>query len=253
MAVFIGRLQEFADEMPETALVNQPTGTPANESESPSSAASAAMTVAGAFGGATKGLAGWAVSSINARFNSPSGNIEAPVQRTSAENRNGQSTSNVSLAAVESRMLDLAAAEADNSQDGWDNESPGDLLAFDENEGWEPFEGTVKEEPEPITSIIPPIQPNAARVVSSFPSAEPTLDVNKPSSGMKLGHKTKSFAFESEEVGQNYLSTEASNPVSSKEDRKAELERRREERRQRMAELREKKKGGIGAKKIGSQ
>jgi SCY1-like protein 1 len=39
--------------------------------------------------------------------------------------------------------------------------------------------------------------------------------------------------------------------VISKEDKRAELDRRREERRQRMAELREKKKtGGIGAKKM---
>jgi SCY1-like protein 1 len=36
----------------------------------------------------------------------------------------------------------------------------------------------------------------------------------------------------------------------SKDERKAELDRRREERRQRMADLRDKKKGGIGAKKI---
>ena len=42
-----------------------------------------------------------------------------------------------------------------------------------------------------------------------------------------------------------------SSSVLSKEDRKAELDRRREERRQRMAELRDKKKtGGIGAKKL---
>jgi hypothetical protein len=41
-----------------------------------------------------------------------------------------------------------------------------------------------------------------------------------------------------------------SSSVLSKEDRKAELDRRREERRQRMAELREKKTGGIGAKKV---
>lgn len=46
--------------------------------------------------------------------------------------------------------------------------------------------------------------------------------------------------------------TVASNGTSaiSKDERKAELDRRREERRQRMADLRDKKKGGIGAKKI---
>lgn len=37
----------------------------------------------------------------------------------------------------------------------------------------------------------------------------------------------------------------------SKDEKRAELDRRREERRQRMADLREKKKtGGIGAKKM---
>lgn len=46
--------------------------------------------------------------------------------------------------------------------------------------------------------------------------------------------------------------TVSSNGTSavSKDERKAELDRRREERRQRMADLRDKKKGGIGAKKI---
>ncbi|KAG0194941.1 hypothetical protein DFQ28_000040 [Apophysomyces sp. BC1034] len=255
ISTFINRLQEFADDMPETALTDIPTGTPSNQSETTtvtsSVTSSAAMSMAGAFGGATKGLAGWAVSSINARFISPSGEIENPITATDQKNSVERDTPNRSPTFTQHQPHNLSPTGAEDYQDGWNSEPSADFLGFDDNDGWEPFEGTAKEEPEPITSLIPPA--NSTLTISSFAVNDSPISTNRAGSSMKLGHKTKISAFEPENDNHNMHYQSTPNVTSSpaaKEDRKAELERRREERRQRMAELREKKKSGIGAKKL---
>ncbi|KAG0182850.1 hypothetical protein DFQ29_001790 [Apophysomyces sp. BC1021] len=272
ISTFINRLQEFADDMPETALTDIPTGTPSNQSETTtvtsSVTSSAAMSMAGAFGGATKGLAGWAVSSINARFISPSGEIENPITATDQKNSVERDTPNRSPTFTQHQPHNLSPTGAEDYQDGWNSEPSADFLGFDDNDGWEPFEGTAKEEPEPITSLIPPA--NSTLTISSFAVNDSPISTNRAGSSMKLGHKTKisgkksstqelrafidylkAFEPENDNHNMHYQSTpNVTSSPAAKEDRKAELERRREERRQRMAELREKKKSGIGAKKL---
>lgn len=117
--------------------------------------------MASVFGGATKGLAGWAVSSINARvrffryevpfapvliiwqLGTPSGEIvqantaqdsrasPVSISETSVENQNGTAV------AAASERLKLSPTVAFSDTDGWDNdEGNDDLIAFDENDGW---------------------------------------------------------------------------------------------------------------------
>ena len=174
------------------------------------------------------------------------------------------------------QRIDLAPVDMDDSS-GWDNDKE-DLIGFEQNDGWGKFADKTKKaeidkvntepfetpsgvpEPEPISAIIPSSPTSNARAVSSF--GAPSHPTTAP---MKLGQtkpkplgnvilapikfceliecptlrvkKHKTIVFDQE-------------GAISKEDKRAELERRREERRQRMAELREKKKSGIGAKKI---
>ncbi|KAI8070584.1 armadillo-type protein [Gilbertella persicaria] len=212
MQSFIQRIQEFAEKMPETALVES-LGT-----EEVIVSNNGGM--AGVLGGATKGLAGWAVSSIQSRFASPSGEI-------------GQSSAlAVEKPTVVSPQLGMQTIEPDEQEtSAWEDNTSFDFNQITENSGWDDFE-----------PIMEQTTPNAS--IASFGSMGNT----KAPSSMKLSHKPKPIDLDAESPNVTQSVIEPT-PVN-KEDRKAELERRREERRQRMAELREKKKGGIGAKKI---
>ncbi|KAI7849139.1 armadillo-type protein [Circinella umbellata] len=260
--VFITRLQEHADTMPETAL--EPiTATSSPTSNTEANVQAAGVSMAGVFGEATKGLAGWAVSSLNARLATPSGEINNPSDLTHNDNNNNQQEERPLSAPISdstkqggSSRLNLAPLKMDDTN-GWDNDNNGnnDLIGFEENDGWEPFETPIQSVPEPITAILPSSTHNSRAAISTFggsasPATSPaTSAVSKPISKapMKLApSKPKQLdvsTFVSEESNNN-------TPTISKEEKRAEMERRREERRQRMAELREKKKGGIGAKKI---
>lgn len=65
MNSFVVKAQEFADRMPDTAIVER-ANTPTSE-ENAIAAANQGAGMAGVLGGATKGLAGWAVSSLQSR------------------------------------------------------------------------------------------------------------------------------------------------------------------------------------------
>ncbi|KAI9496704.1 armadillo-type protein [Zychaea mexicana] len=266
--VFITRLQEHADKMPETALEPvSATTSPTPSTEASAQAAGVSMT--GVFGEATKGLAGWAVSSLNARLSTPSGEINSnpmaasnnqqPQQQQEYRPSSAPISDSFAAAKPASNRLNLAPVDMDDTN-GWDNGggNDGGLIGFEENDGWEPFDAPSTAEPEPITAIVPPSTGSARAAVSTFGSATSSQPTNSATRApMKLGQtKPKPLAFvadEEEETGggggfTNSPPTTA--PAMSKEEKRAEMERRREERRQRMAELREKKKGGIGAKKI---
>ncbi|ORY93721.1 armadillo-type protein, partial [Syncephalastrum racemosum] len=88
--VFVKQLQIYADAMPETAFQTPgPSSSPMSEKPAEDKEA-AIVSMAGVFSGATKGLAGWAVSSLNARMSTPSGDIEsATSQILRAENLDG--------------------------------------------------------------------------------------------------------------------------------------------------------------------
>ncbi|KAG2207471.1 hypothetical protein INT47_004219 [Mucor saturninus] len=259
MASLMNRVQDFAEKMPDTAIVEQ---TIAPMSEEAASAQGAGM--AGVFGGATKGLAGWAVSSIQSRFASPSGEIVNPINSQSStpvESLLTEKTPHQTIPTNNaSRFQTTEADEIDNEIGGWDQEdvSPFDFDRQDEDnsDNWESFE----KKPAPFS---PPPLTKVAVPVSSFGSY-PTSSGNsgsKAQGSMKLSHRPNAIDLDLldnsiSDVAQ-YASEKHSSasptsvpPHANKDDRKAELERRREERRQRMAELREKKKGGIGAKKI---
>ncbi|KAI8136893.1 armadillo-type protein [Fennellomyces sp. T-0311] len=229
MNAFVNRIQEHAEKMPDTAL--EPVSATSTPSPNTEANAQTAVSMTGVFGEATKGLAGWAVSSINARFTTPSGEIDHPQVNPVAPSRASSSLSEPFDKPSPSR-LDLAPVDMEDTN-GWDNDKD-DLIGFEQNDGWEPFDTPVVPEPEPITSIIPS-SANSARAVSSFGSPS-----NPTKAPMKLG-QPKPLAF---------VPDQEDKPAISKEEKRAEMERRREERRQRMAELREKKKSGIGAKKI---
>lgn len=153
------------------------------------------------------------------------------------------------------------------ADEGWDNDGDDNLIGFEENDGWgkmlltiilrehipydrfplEPFDTPQAVEPEPITSIVP-----TASRASSFVSIHAT---SKAPGSMKLGQsKPKSLgnfffhAFLAQssllnslpftiaatlEDEENKMPTKASG-VMSKEEKRAEMERRREERRQVM-------------------
>jgi SCY1-like protein 1 len=64
MNAFVIKVKEFAERMPDTAIVEQ-LNTPTSEEAAVAAAQGAGM--AGVLGGATKGIAGWAVSSLQSR------------------------------------------------------------------------------------------------------------------------------------------------------------------------------------------
>ncbi|KAI9023557.1 armadillo-type protein [Phycomyces nitens] len=246
MACFINRLQDFADNMPDTAIVPQSTPSPVQSSgvsgaqETPSQSAPLTMSM-GVLGGATKGLAGWAVSSIGARFASPVGEIDSPPPL---------STPTFSPTIIEkpaSSQPFPPQAAVEEEQGGWGDDEPLDEL----QDAWEPLE-TAKSEP--LYSV--PIAPK--RPVSSFGSTM----AHKAGGSMQLGGGPKKVDYGAEPdtdsffkavAVETHTTTVQTSHVSTPQaaaDRKAEMERRREERRLRMAELRDKKKSGIGAKKI---
>ncbi|KAI8092662.1 armadillo-type protein [Halteromyces radiatus] len=251
MSSFIKKLEEEAENMADTAL--EPV-TPVKDSSTTSeSLTSSNPSTPGVsmFGGATKGLADWAVSSIT-RFGTPNGEIEpaavTPVSRPMDDNSSRPSSIGFS---------DRLTMEETNSLDGWDEDTSfsdqkNDLL--DMNDGWEPFDVTPQEpiKAEPITSIIP--TNNHASSISSFGSPTPyrSSKNDSPRQSMKLGHKQPPSLAQALNLDEenSYTPPTSTATTSNHTDRKAELERKREERRQRMAELREKKKSGIGAKKV---
>ncbi|OBZ83281.1 putative inactive serine/threonine-protein kinase scy1 [Choanephora cucurbitarum] len=241
MQSFIQRIQTFADKMPETAIVEQ-SNTP---SESNMNQDSAGM--AGIFGGATKGLTDWAVSSLQSRFVTPTGEISNPVQTTETTTIKTVHSGNEQIHSLQVSMKSIEVDLNDDDANAWDDEdsAPLDFTQptddTNHNNGWDDFD-----ENQSTSSFSKPIlstNQSPLSAVSSFGLAS----TGKAPSPMKLGHKPKTVGINQNDADMVQVSTGSQ---IGKEDKKAELERRREERRQRMAELREKKKSGIGAKKI---
>ncbi|CAO3651720.1 unnamed protein product [Mucor hiemalis] len=251
---FINKIQEYAEKMPDTAI--DPAGAPSSEEVTAQSAG-----MAGVLGGATKGIAGWAVSSIQSRFASPSGEIGNPLspQGSASNETNNNAEKHINHSSLSSsNQLGIQTITPDGNgedeENEWDNEEsdPFDFNQQSENvsDSWDNF-GTT---PEPLVKSVP----SSVSTFGSYPSSFGNSG-SKAHGSMKLGHKSKTTDFDllddntefnnpQDGLRSTTLSPAPSQP--SKDDRKAELERRREERRQRMAELREKKKGGFGAKKI---
>ncbi|KAI8059837.1 hypothetical protein BDF21DRAFT_370083 [Thamnidium elegans] len=242
----INKVQDFAEKMPVTAIIEQ------SDTPVPEDIAAQGASMSGVFGGATKGLAGWAVSSIQSRFASPNGEIENPIGSPSPasieSHKAAKPTQQSSLAM--SNQLGMQTIEADeaigNDNDGWDEEDNTDF-GFNQpeevNTTWDNFE-------KPATPSSP--LPVHATPVSSFGAYGNSG--SKAQGSMKLGHKPKVNDLDlldddSSEINNAQYAAEipSRDSPANKDDRKAELERRREERRQRMAELREKKKGGIAS------
>ncbi|CAO3654580.1 unnamed protein product [Mucor fragilis] len=281
MNSFVAKVQEFAERMPDTAIVER-ANTPTSE-ENAIAAANQGAGMAGVLGGATKGLAGWAVSSLQSRFASPSGEIGNPISPQGSTpviennaNPTAKKTSGMQLGANNNynNSYQHTLIEADDAEDtnGWDQEES-DPFDFDqpvgndneeEDSAWDSFD-----QPSSVAFSPPPMQKSVATPVSSFGSYPSSFGGNtqkpKAQGSMKLGHKSKTLDLDLDDNNSSvdsfvtHIASEAKQTSSSipssqganKDDRKAELERRREERRQRMAELREKKKGsGLGAKKV---
>lgn len=90
--------------------------------------------MANVLGGATKGLAGWAVSSIQSRFSTPNGEIGNPMQTASGTNT---PTTNPVIPSVSpippqtnaSIRFDVQSIEPDVVEDtsGWDDEDSSPL------------------------------------------------------------------------------------------------------------------------------
>ncbi|CAO3669348.1 unnamed protein product [Umbelopsis ramanniana] len=288
--VFIKRVSVFAEAMPDTAIVESivspqiAEGGPGTFARS-NSASAAAAGVAGVLGEATKGFAGWAVTSLATRLASPGEMASsAPVNMHSASDPslNKYASTTAPAPAPDTpnpdRIADrLALADLDEDQgDSWDNDDDDNLIGL-EDDAWEPLDTTPAQAPEPVTSFVPK---RSLGTSASKQIVPPKVDRASQPGSMKLGHKTKfdvdDWGFDDNNetklantthssAGHIHTSTNRSvspaasapatvasnsSSVLSKEDRKAELDRRREERRQRMAELREKKTGGIGAKKL---
>ncbi|SAM04305.1 hypothetical protein [Absidia glauca] len=229
---FMKRLEEEADAMPDSAL-EPPSAPKVNTSpttETSSTGSNPSTPGVSMFGGATRGLTDWAVSSIT-RLGTPNGEIEPQMTLTPESKYINNGNSRPSSIALSDRLT----LEDTTSFDGWDNGeedvAPNDNL-LDTNDGWEPFE--APQEPikaEPISSIIPAT--NNASSISSFGST------NKPTRGsMKLGQsQPPSLAQVLDDSSYTPPSSKASVPQSAasngnQADRKAELERKREERRQ---------------------
>lgn len=85
---FISRIEEYANTMPEEAppQPSSPGTTGASNGDvAAANAQAGSLSMSGVFGEATKGLAGWAVSSIGARFGTPSGEIAEVAQSPTYE------------------------------------------------------------------------------------------------------------------------------------------------------------------------
>ncbi|KAG1114379.1 hypothetical protein G6F42_014199 [Rhizopus arrhizus] len=278
MNSFVVKVQEFADRMPDTAIVER-ANTPTSE-ENAIAAANQGAGMAGVLGGATKGLAGWAVSSLQSRFSSPSGEIGNPISSqgstTAIENdtnSTAKKTSGMQLGVNSNHHHTLIEADDTENTNGWDEEES-DPFDFnqpvdnddgdnEEDSAWDSFDQSSS-----VALSPPPSQKSAASPVSSFGSYPSSFAGNtqkpKAQGSMKLGHKSKTLDLDLDDNNSSVdsfvtqIASEAKQASSipssqgvNKDERKAELERRREERRQRMAELREKKKGGgLGAKKV---
>ncbi|CAO3615918.1 unnamed protein product [Cunninghamella echinulata] len=246
MTSFLNRLEEAAEHMPDTALEPHPNvnaSSPSTESSTNSNPSTPGVST---IFGATKGLADWAGFSIT-RFGTPNGEIEQQTVSTPDSKILNESR-------PASILSDRLVPEENSVTDGWNND---DNNLLEVNDDWEPFDhgSSEAEKPVPITSIIP--TNNHASSVSSFGAPVQATTIhqnsynNKPAStSMKLEHKSTSHLSQALDTSQHYTPQHNSPSNTDKNDRKAEMEKRREERRQRMAELREKKKGGIGAKKI---
>ncbi|KAL7315800.1 Nuclear aminoacylation-dependent tRNA export pathway component [Mucor circinelloides] len=278
MNSFVVKVQEFAERMPDTAIVER-ANTPTSE-ENAIAAANQGAGMAGVLGGATKGLAGWAVSSLQSRFSSPSGEIGNPMSSQGSTpviendaNSTAKKTSGMQLGVNSNHHHTLIEADDTEDTNGWDEEES-DPFDFnqpvdnddgdnEEDSAWDSFD-----QPSSVAFSPPPTQKSAASPISSFGSYPSSFAGNtqkpKAQGSMKLGHKSKTLDLDLDDnnssvdsfVTQIASETKQSSSIPSsqgvnKDERKAELERRREERRQRMAELREKKKGGgLGAKKV---
>ncbi|CAO3664461.1 unnamed protein product [Umbelopsis vinacea] len=274
--VFVKRISVFAEAMPETALVER-TGIPNSTDVGPgtfarsNSASAAASGVAGVLGEATKGFAGWAVTSIATRLATPgelSSSASLPTHTASDPNLEKYARASVPAADTPNpdRIADrLALANLDDDQaDGWDDENKNDLIALEEDDEWEPLDSTPAQAPQPITNFLPAKHtPATTFTPTNKPKVSPLSNKSTNTGSMKLGHKSKfevdDWGFDDNNDGKQSVHSTTSAPATvssngtsavSKDERKAELDRRREERRQRMADLRDKKKGGIGAKKI---
>ncbi|KAI9472439.1 MAG: hypothetical protein EXX96DRAFT_489692 [Benjaminiella poitrasii] len=230
MTSFIDKIQKFANKMPHTAIVNSPSNEEANSNH-------AAAGMAGVLGGATKNLAGWAVSSLQSRFASPSGEIGNPVNNTAETHIPLDEPSQKPKVSVDHLSMNTIEADDSTIVNGWDDE---DSIPFDQ-----PEENAWEESP---VAFSPPPMHNAA--ISSFG----VVSNHKAHGSMKLSHKSKTtldlITDSNDEVLVTQVTAETTTnipPKASKEDRKFELERRREERRQRMAELREKKKSAASS------
>lgn len=281
MNAFVIKVKEFAERMPDTAIVEQ-LNTPTSEEAAVAAAQGAGM--AGVLGGATKGIAGWAVSSLQSRFSSPSGEIGNPINSQGStpviENNSNNTTQKIAsmqlgINSSNNNNNNRTLIEEDDIEDsnGWDQEES-DPFDFNqpvdndeednkEDNAWDSFD-----QPASVAFSPPPLHKSAASPVSSFGSYPSSFGAGgngqnpKAQGSMKLGHKTKTFDLDLDSNSNvdafvTQIASETKPSSSSiqaqggnKDDRKAELERRREERRQRMAELREKKKGGLGAKKV---
>ncbi|KAL0083980.1 armadillo-type protein [Phycomyces blakesleeanus] len=293
MTCFINRLQDFADHMPDTAIVPQqqsaaspagsgtsngsqsqsalsPNGT---QPESSMQQAALALTMSGVLGGATKGLAGWAVSSIGARFASPVGDIASPpavistpsFSPTTVEN---SATSNQLFKpqpAVNYNNNSSYGVEEEENGGGWGDDEPLEDL----QDTWEPLE-TAKSEPLYTMSVSPKKTMGSFGSTSMAHKAGTSMQLGGAGAGVGGSKKVdysiepdtdsffKSVAAAAATTTTTTTTTTATTVRDSQQgssaqsvaDRKAEMERRRDERRLRLAELRDKKKSGIGAKKI---
>ncbi|KAI8971405.1 armadillo-type protein [Pilobolus umbonatus] len=235
MQTFITKIQEYADSMPDTAL--EPVSNP-NESEVQNNG------LTGVLGGATKGLAGWAVSSIQSRFVSPVGEIDRPLSSPQLIPDNHITANGVEKpVTLNSSLINLTTLDDSVGNEGWDNDSNTSVdfpLSSDNNDNtW----GS------PRDTFLHSSDHSLASPASSIITFSHTTKAQNP---MKLGSKNKNIDLDDGMSTPSPLSfAEAVSPTTgNKSDRKAELERRREERRQRMAELREKKKSSTGARKI---
>ncbi|KAG1047677.1 hypothetical protein G6F43_009887 [Rhizopus delemar] len=236
---FIRKAQDFAESMPETSI-KADTSSPTSEE-----AVAQATSMANVLGGATKGLAGWAVSSIQSRFSTPNGEIGNPMQTASGTNTPTTnqvipSASPIPPQTNASIRFDVQSIEPDVVEDtnGWDDEDSSPLdFGETANDTWD-------NQPE---TFSPSVVHHGVTSPMSFGSNPSSFSSgNKAQGSMKLGHsKPKAPATEGDGLD-SMISTlrDTSSRTSSidKDQKKNELERRREERRQRMAELREKKK-----------
>ncbi|KAI9247622.1 armadillo-type protein [Sporodiniella umbellata] len=232
--LFVKKTQEFAETMPETAI-QVSTAVP-----TPEEAVAQTTSMNSVLGTATKGLAGWAVSSIQSRFSTPNGEIGNPV--SASPNSNTPKMPSPQNSPSMPKLFDTQSIEPNiENSNGWDDEDSIPLELGDETESTT----EIWDSPSPATRSAH----NIVQSTHSFDLAQHSSKAEKAQGSMKLGlakpkPKPKPQVVEEEGLD-SMIST-----LNTKDDKQLELERRREERKQRMAELREKKKGGIGAKRV---